>query len=376
MPTRNHVTYSERPNHAARRAHAQGERAFKTYDTSFIRPKRSKLPTVVGAIVLLVLLVAIAFGIMSFVRGCMPGGNLISSDETATVIVNEGDNAQTIGKTLVSVGLISSANDFTDRVVELGVSASLKPGTYAFAGGTSIDDIIDTIERGAVSTVFTIPEGSTIAQTAAIIEEATHGQVTADSFVKAAGNVSSYASRYTFLADAHATSLEGFLFPKTYAYDSSSTADSLIRSMLSQFQLETASLDLDYAKLQGLSMYDVVKLASIVEKESDADHRATVASVFYNRLSSNMRLQSDATVAYVVGHDPTPADIEVDSPYNTYHIDGLPPTPINSPGLEALKAVCSPDRTNYLYFYFAPDGNGVMQYSFSETYDEHRATYE
>ena len=376
MPNRNQVTYSERPTHAARRAHAQGERAFKTYDTSFIRPKRSKLPTIVGAVVLLIVLVALVFGIMSFVRGCMPGSNLISQDETATIIVNEGDNAQTIGKALVQNGLIANANDFTDRVVELGVSGSLKPGTYAFAGGTPIDDIIDAIERGVVSTVFTIPEGCTIAQAGAIIEEATKGQVTAESFERAASNVNAYSGRYKFLADAHATSLEGFLFPKTYAYDSSSTADSLIRAMLAQFQLEVESLDLDYAKLQGLTLYDVVKLASIVEKESDADHRATVASVFYNRLNADMRLQSDATVAYVVGHDPTPSDIEVESPYNTYKIDGLPPTPINSPGLAALEAVCSPDRTNFLYFYFAPDESGTMQYYFSETYDEHRATYE
>ncbi len=376
LPNRNQVTYSERPTHAARRAHAQGERAFKTYDTSFIRPKRSKLPTVIGALALLLVIAAVVFGIMSFVRGCMPSSKLISTDETATIVINEGDNAQTIGKALVQVGLVANANDFTDRVVELGASGSLKPGTYAFAGGTSIDDIIDAIERGAVSTVFTIPEGSTIAQTAAIIEQATGGQVTADSFTRQANNVGAYSGRYTFLADAHATSLEGFLFPKTYAYDSSSTADSLIRAMLSQYQLETASLNLEYAQLQGLTMYDVVKLASIVEKESDADHRATVASVFYNRLASNMRLQSDATVAYVVGHDPTPDDIKTESPYNTYNIDGLPPTPINSPGLAALQAVCSPDRTNYLYFYFAADANGVMQYYFSETYDEHRATYE
>ena len=376
MPNRNQVTYSERPNHAARRAHAQGERAFKTYDTSFIRPKRSKVPTIIGAVVLVAIIIALIFGIMSFVRGCMPSSNLINSDETATIVVNEGDNAQAIAKALVASGLIANANDFTDRVVELGVSGSLKPGTYAFAGGTDIDEIIDAIEAGAVSTVFTIPEGCTIAQTAAIIEESTNGQVKAADFERAASNVSAYASRYSFLADAHATSLEGFLFPKTYAYDSSSTADSLIRAMLAQFQQEISTLDFDYPELQGLSLYDVVKLASIVEKESDADHRQTVASVFYNRLASNMRLQSDATIAYVVGHDPTADDVSVDSPYNTYNIDGLPPTPINSPGLAALQAVCSPDRTNFLYFYFAPDESGAMQYSFSETYDEHRSAYE
>ena len=117
-------------------------------------------------------------------------------------------------------------------------------------------------------------------------------------------------------------------------------------------------------------------MASIVEKESDVEHRADVASVFYNRLLYGMRLQSDATVAYFVGHDPTPEDVNTWNEYNTYHIDGLPPTPINSPGIECLQAVCSPAETPYFYFYFEDDGSGNMTYTFSETYEDHQATYE
>ena len=172
------------------------------------------------------------------------------------------------------------------------------------------------------------------------------------------------------------TRLEGYLFPKTYPYDENSTAESLIRAMLDQFAAETTALDWSYAESRGLAPYDVVKLASIVEKESDAAHRAEVASVFYNRLAAGMRLESDATVAYFVGHDPTAEDVNIENEYNTYFIDALPPTPINSPGLDCLQAVCAPAETGYYYFYFESDDNGGMNYTFSETYDEHRAAFE
>ena len=89
-----------------------------------------------------------------------------------------------------------------------------------------------------------------------------------------------------------------------------------------------------------------------------------------------MRLQSDATVAYVVGHDPTAEDVATESAYNTYFIDGLTPTPINSPGLECIQAVCSPDQTGYYYFYFEDNGNGGLNYYFTETYEDHQSTYE
>ena len=376
MPGRKQVTYSERPNHAARRAHAQGERAFKTYDTSFIRPKRSKGPAIAALVVLVVLLVLIIWGVVTLVRGCTPASNLISSNESAQITVTDGEGANAIAKSLSDAGLIDSTSKFTDRVIELGASSSLKTGTYTIKGGTSIDDIIGVLQAGVSGETFTVPEGSTIKQTAAIVEQATGGKVKASDFESAASDASVYAGSYSFLSAVGSKSLEGFLFPKTYAFDDSSTADSIIRTMLNQFQTETASLDLSYAQSKGLSLYDVVNLASIVEKEADADHRSTVASVFYNRLASNMRLQSDATVAYFVGHDPTADDVATENAYNTYTIDGLPPTPINSPSLEAIQAVCSPDNTNYLYFYFAEDDKGVMQYHFSETYEEHRATYE
>ncbi len=375
MARRRNITYSSRPTHAARSAHAKGDKAFRTYDTTAIRPKRSPIPAIIGIIVLIAAVVFIVFNVMNFTRGCM-GTPQVERGTEVQIVVNEGEGAKSIAKTLAEAGLISNANEFTDRVSTLGVEGKLQPGTYTLVGGQSIDEIIQVLQTPVASDTFTVPEGSTIVQTAEIVSAATGGRITVDEFVAAASNASAYAGSYEFLGDAGENSLEGFLFPKTYPYDENSTADSIIRTMLDQFATETAGLDWSYAESRGLSHYDVVKLASIVEKESDESHRATVASVFYNRLEDGMRLQSDATVAYYVGHDPTAEDVDTDNPYNTYFIDGLPPTPINSPSLACLQAVCSPEETGYYYFYFEDDGNGGLSYSFSETYDEHRSTYE
>ena len=189
-----------------------------------------------------------------------------------------------------------------------------------------------------------------------------------------------YAASYSFLADAGTNSLEGFLFPKTYAVADDATADSLVRMMLDQFQKETAGLDWSYPQSQGLSIYDAVNLASIVEKESSGDEqiRAQVAAVFYNRLETTGEpsygfLQSDATTAYEVGHDPTPEEVHAETPYSTYTNKGLPPTPICSPSLDCLKAVCAPDQESlgkYFFFYFEGDS-----YYFTETYEDHMGTF-
>lgn len=113
-------------------------------------------------------------------------------------------------------------------------------------------------------------------------------------------------------------------------------------------------------------------MASIVEKESADGVRDKVASVFYNRLSSGMHINSDATTAYEVGHDPSPEEIHAQSAYSTYTNYGLPPTPICSPGIEALRAVCYPAKTDYLFFVFKTDENGELQYRFSNTFEEHQ----
>ena len=382
MSPRRQVTYSRRPTHAARSAHARGDRMFRTYDTSFIQPKRSKVPHYVFLVVLALLGIGILWFVGSSVASCVsPKVELLAEGQQATITVNDGASANTIGSTLVDAKLVGSAKEFTERVKDLDAGSDLKPGTYTFSGGVSVDDIISALRNGPVSdAVLTIPEGYRLSEIASAVESATNGRISADAFKQAASDASVYAGDYSFLKSAGTNSLEGFLFPKTYDVASDATADSLIRAMLSQFQTETAGLDWSYPESQGLSLYQTVNLASIVEKESSGDEtiRAQVAAVFYNRLTTKGEpsygyLQSDATTAYEVGHDPTAEEVHANSLYSTYSNAGLPPTPICSPSIECLQAVYSPNQDalgKYYFFYFQDD-----KYTFSETYDEHKAAF-
>ncbi len=381
---RKQVTYSQRPNHAARSAHARGERQFRTYDTSYIRPKKSKAPAIVAAVLAVLVVGGLAWGALTLFNSCSAQSvELLAEGQEATITVAEGAGAKVVGEQLAEARLVSNAGDFTKRVNEMGVDSQLKPGTYTFAGGMSLDAIINQLTAGPVANALTIPEGSTLEAVAQSVATFTENRITADAFTAAASDASAYAADYDFLADAGTNSLEGFLFPKTYEIGDDAAAESVVRMMLDQFKTETSGLNWSYPQSQGLTIYDAVKLASIVERESSGDEqiRAQVASVFYNRLNNfgdpNYGfLQSDATTAYELGHDPTPEDIKNPTPFNTYTNTGLPPTPICSPGLDCLQAVCNPAQTNYFFFfYFAPDESGTMQYYFSETYEEHQQTF-
>lgn len=380
---RKQVTYSQRPNHAARSAHARGERQFRTYDTSYIRPKKSKAPAIVAAVLAVLVVGGLAWGALTLFNSCSAQSvELLAEGQEATITVAEDAGAKVVGEQLAEARLVSNAGDFTKRVNEMGVDSQLKPGTYTFAGGMSLDAIINQLTAGPVANALTIPEGSTLEAVAQSVATFTENRITADAFTAAASDASAYAADYDFLADAGTNSLEGFLFPKTYEIGDDAAAESVVRMMLDQFKTETSGLNWSYPQSQGLTIYDAVKLASIVERESSGDEqiRAQVASVFYNRLNNfgdpNYGfLQSDATTAYELGHDPTPEDIKNPTPFNTYTNTGLPPTPICSPGLDCLQAVCNPAQTNYFFFYFAPDESGTMQYYFSETYEEHQQTF-
>ena len=382
MPSRRkQVTYSQRPNHAARSAHARGERQFRTYDTSYIRPKQSKAPIIVSIVLLVVVLGGLAWGGVTLFNSCSgPAVELLGEGEEATVEVAEGAGAQAIGQQLVEKRLVASASEFTRRVNDLGVDSQLKPGTYTFAGGTGLDGIIRALQAGPETNALTIPEGYKLADIAQAVADHTEGRISAEDFSAAASDASAYAGDYAFLESAGSNSLEGFLFPKTYDIADDATADSVIRAMLDQFQAETASLDWSYAESQGLSIYDAVNLASIVEKEASGNEliRAQVAAVFYNRLATDDYpsygyLQSDATTAYEQRRDPTGDEVHAETPYSTYANQGLPPTPICSPGLDCLTAVCAPDQEalgKYFYFYFEGEN-----YYFSETHEEHQSTF-
>ena len=384
MPRRQ-VTYSNHPNHRARMVHAQGERQFRTYDTSHIRPRKSKGPVIVGIVLAIVVVLALVFGVSAALKGCSGDnvdGSAVVVQSTVSATIPDGSSASDTASILQSAGVVPDSKAFLSRAKTMGLDSKFQAGTYTFSSGMTLDDVVKAVASGDFGTVaMAIPEGYKLSDIAAAVDAATGGRVSADEFTNAASDASVYASDYDFLADAGTNSLEGFLFPKTYSVSKTDTADSLIRAMLNQFRTETAGLDWSYAQSRGLSIYDAVNLASIVEKESSGDEqiRAQVAAVFYNRLSSsnsetNGYLQSDATTAYEVGHDPSDQEVQAATPYSTYSNPGLPPTPICSPSLDCLQAVCAPasDCDGYYYFIFWNDDSGKLQYQFSRTYEEHQ----
>ena len=174
--------------------------------------------------------------------------------------------------------------------------------------------------------------------------------------------------------------VEGFLFPGDYILPRSSTADEVVTAFVEGFLKDTPDDFESLAAAQGLSVYEAVILASIVQKEMvNPLEAATIASVFLNRLMKDMPLQSDPTVQYALGYQAfdntwwktslTSLDLEFDSPFNTYVNDGLPPAPICNPGVEALLAVVKPEVTNYYYFRASCKEPGI--HVFSETYEKH-----
>ena len=373
MAPRKRVTNSSRPSHAPRTAQPVPGQQGAPYGAAAVKPKKSMRP----AIVLVVILVIILLVIFGIVRGCMMGSSrpLLSPNEEATIVIEEGASANSIGQLLEDYGLVARSSEFTDEVKREDAAANLKPGTYTFVGGTSTADLVAQISEGPQTETVTVPEGKTCSATAELVDAATNGRISADDFMKCANNAADYQADYKFLKDVYDNSLEGFLFPKTYEIAKDDTADTLVRKMLDQYQAEVKDIDYSYAESKNLTHYDVLILASIVERESAADVRSEVSSVFYNRLSGGMQLQSDATTAYLVNGDPTPEDLErtAENPYNTQYNYGLPPGPICSPSVESIEAAANPAKTDFLYFFFQEDDKGEMQYYFSVDYDQHQA---
>ena len=376
MPRRQ-ITYSNHPNHRARAVHAQGERQFKTYDTSHIRPRKSKVPYAVGAIIAIVVLAIAAFAATSLLRGCSAEAEDIDGSQVAVaadvkVTIPDGSTASNTAKLLESSGVVPDADEFLAYAKGAGLDSRFKSGVYTFTAGMTLEQVAKTIEKTPILSVTL----AVSPQIASAVEKSTSGSISADDFTKQAV-ASNYVSDYPFLSDAYDDSLEGFLFPKTYDLSGAKTADDVIRMMLDQYATEVASLDYSYPTSKGLSAYQVLVMASVIEKEAapDANHpdeRAQVSSVFYNRLAADMALQSDATMGYVTGGEVTPEDLQTESPYNTYLNKGLPAGPICNPSIESLKAACNPATTDYLYFFIVNE-KGYSDHAFSKTLDEHNA---
>jgi UPF0755 protein len=293
--------------------------------------------------------------------------------------IQEGTSAQEIGRDLEALGLIRSAEawELWTRWMSLReAQGGFKAGTYALSPTESMSEIADKIWRGEVVTLtFTIPEGWSLKRMAQYFEES--GFFAAQDFLAATEQL---PSEYAWLPQVAAglPRLEGYLYPDTYQVEGKVTPADVIRQMLDRFE-QLALPVYQQQKSSGqtqLTLAQWVTLGSIVEKEAvQPNERPLIAGVFLNRLRQEIPLGADPTVEYGLGVTQTPdqpltfQQVSTPNPYNTYLNQGLPPTPIASPGLASLKAVLNPATTDYLYFVARYDGSHV----FSRTLTEHQA---
>ncbi len=299
-----------------------------------------------------------------------------STSTSVTFQINKGEGAVDIAAKLKTEGLIRNENAFKAYSYIKGSQSNFTEGIYTLNKNMTIRDIYTLLvtEQATPETSVTLIEGWTAKDMAQYLEK--QDLFPAADFISAASVHDSRSiisdKTYAFLTDRPSdATLEGYLFPDTYRVFKTTTASQVIGKMLDNFGNKFTEQMKNDAAIGNMSIYQIVTLASIIEKEvrTDAD-RKIAAGIFYDRLNQGVALQSDATVNYVTGKQalqPTADDLSVDSPYNTYKYRGLPPGPICNPSLSSIMAAVYPTKSDYFYFLTKPDGSTV----FSKTYEEH-----
>lgn len=284
----------------------------------------------------------------------------LEENSTSRKMVNipSGTNAKEIVNVLEKNEIIRK-NNYTFRILIkiMKLEDQLKYGEYDLSSSMSMLQILDKLVKGEVITYkITIPEGYTSAQIAELLDK--KEIVEKESFLKLVNNGEK--------------SWEGYLFPDTYEVPKQYGAENMVKIMLSNFnQIAIENKFADKAEKIGFSMEEIIILASIIEKESKfTEERRQVSSVFHNRLKKNMKLQSCATIQYILEEpkeELDESDLKIDSLYNTYLYKSLPPGPISNPGLDSIMSALEPEEEDYLYFVLGENGKHI----FSKTYQEH-----
>jgi UPF0755 protein len=289
--------------------------------------------------------------------------------EEQFVEIQPGERPAAIADRLVAAGVVRDRWTFRLALARSGAARRLQAGEYRFDRPMTAAQVVAVIEHGRVFVrSVTFPEGLTVREMARIFEA--RGLGSAASFASAARDAVSLVQDI----DPSARDLEGYLFPATYALSRRAGAPQLVRMMVARFR-DVFTQDLQAAaRAQGLSPQQVITLASLVEKETARpDERPIVAGVYLRRLRVGMPLQCDPTVIYALtlrnqyNGNLTRANLQVDSPYNTYRYPGLPPGPIAAPSRTSVEAASRPEQVDYLYFVSRNDGSHV----FAHTLDEH-----
>jgi UPF0755 protein len=322
---------------------------LETLERRSDRPRPRRRRSLVVLLVLVLLLVGAAVAVGGYYQWAVGASGPKSP---ILLVIPTGATGTEVANLLKEEGVIRSTLAFRVMARFRGFSSGFEAGKYHLHTNLTMSEALAELKRGPFveSTRATFAEGLTVAQTAARAHRQLP-EVSAPAFVKAARS-----GRYSlepYLPKGTKT-VEGFLFPSTYDFLKDADADAVIKRLLDQFSAEARTLPWQNAKALKVTDYQVVVVASMIEREARFDEdRPKIAAVIYNRLKKGMPLQIDATVLYSLGRTKgslTTEDLKVDSPYNTYAHTGLPPTPIASPGLASLRAALNPAKADYLYY--------------------------
>jgi UPF0755 protein len=350
---------------ARRRATPPPRRARRTTARGVGREGRGH--SLVGRTIALVAVIIAAVFIWFVIALFEPFGS--SPHGQVTVVVPGHAGAHQIGDLLARDGVVSSGLFFELRASLAGDRSSLRSGTYHLQQGMSYAAVLTAltkVPKAAPTTTLTLAEGHTRAYVAALLRRQ-----------HIRGNYLALTRRSPLLnpVDYGAPAgvpLEGFLFPDTFTLLDPVKASALVDDQLRDFKQRIATVNMSYARSKHLTVYDVLKIASMIEAEAASERdRPLIASVIYNRLHDGMMLQFDSTTRYATGNFTRPltvSELQSPSPWNTHTHPGLPPTPINSPGLASIEAAARPAQTNYLYFFTKPCNAGASVYT--STYSE------
>jgi UPF0755 protein len=324
-------------------------------------------------LVFVVLLGLLGFGANSAYGWYTNETQLPASDTSQKVAfkVTVGESSTEIGDDLFAKGLIRSREVWTVYVKLNGLGPGFQAGDFTLDKHMSMEQITQALQHARTDQIsFTIPEGYTISRTAAKWEAEGYGK--AQDYVDAA-NPAGWQS-YDFVVQrpkvaGRADNLEGYLMPNTYSLNKGAAAKDLVKAQLDQFQ-RVVNADLKARiQAQGQTVDKIVILASMVDREVQSDpNRAIVCGIYYNRLAVNNSLDVDATVLYALGRTSgsqslSLADLQVDSPYNTYKNAGLPPGPISNPGQAAISACVTPQQRDQKYIFYFADCSGHTHFA-------------
>ncbi len=291
--------------------------------------------------------------------------------DTKTIKIEKGQPLNTIAQNLEKKNIITSKFYFKTYLWLKGLQSSIQAGTYTISP-VNIIDLSQILIAGKVDnqTTIQIIEGWNLNQISSYLQEKKFIN-TSNDFLQQA-KISKYQNQFNFLATNPSDSLEGYIFPDTYTVYKDSNADEIINKTLENFSQKVTPAMLTEIRAQNKTLYQVLIMASIIEMEvPNYEDRQVVSGILWKRLNSNMKLQVDSTLKYKIGKQNrnilTLEELSIDSPYNTYMYQGLPPTPICNPGESAIRAAIYPKESDYWFYLSDKQGNTI----FSKTATEH-----